>query len=111
MSIYDHEAIIRAYPGNQIREITDDSGIFDFNGDPFTVDQSKVDAARVEIDNEVYKSLRVIGTATTSGYPDFGKQLDMLYHDIRSGKLGVAATTGDWYVGITSVKTNIPKPS
>ena len=37
-------------------------------------------------------------------------QLDLLYHDMKAGKLGVAATTGDWYVGITSVKTNFPKP-
>ena len=27
------------------------------------------------------------------------------------GKLGAAATTGSWYVGITSVKNAFPKPS
>ena len=26
-----------------------------------------------------------------------------------AGKLGVGATTGEWYVGITSVKTSFPK--
>ena len=51
----------------------------------------------------------MIGTATTSGYPLFEVQLDQLYHDMKDGKLGVAATTGSWFVGITSVKTAIAK--
>ena len=29
--------------------------------------------------------------------------------DIADGKLGVAATTGSWYVGISSVKNSFPK--
>ena len=44
-------------------------------------------------------------------YPYFSEQLDLLYHDMKDGKLGVAATTGSWFVGITSVKNDIPKPS
>ena len=59
-----------------------------------------------------YKTNRVTGIGTTiSGYGSIGEQLDQLYHDMKDGKLGVAATTGNWYVGITSVKTAIPKPS
>ena len=46
----------------------------------------------------------------TSGYASIGEQLDQLYHDMKDGKLGAAATTGSWYVGITSVKTAFPKP-
>ena len=60
---------------------------------------------------EEYKETRVVGTATTSGYDIITNQLDQLYHDMKDGKLGVAATTGSWYVGITSVKTAFPKPS
>ena len=44
-----------------------------------------------------------------SAYPDIGDQLDQLYHDMADGKLGVAATTGSWFVGITSVKNAYPK--
>ena len=44
-------------------------------------------------------------------YPELKEQLDLLYHDMTNGKLGVAATTGNWYVGITSVKTAFPKTS
>ena len=51
---YDHDAIRRAYP-TEVQKIADGKGIFDWDGNPFTVDQSKVDAARVEIDKEVYK--------------------------------------------------------
>ena len=46
----------------------------------------------------------------TSGYASIGEQLDQLYHDMTDGKLGAGATTGSWYVGITSVKTLFPKP-
>ena len=54
---------------------------------------------------------RRTGVGTTSGYDTITNQLDQLYHDMKDGKLGVAATTGSWYVGITSVKTSFPKPS
>ena len=43
-------------------------------------------------------------------YTSIKDQLDQLYRDMKSGKLGVGATTGEWYVGITSVKTTYPKP-
>ena len=57
-----------------------------------------------------YAQERRSGTATTTGYIRLENQLDQLYHDMTDGKLGVAATTGSWYVGITSVKTAFPKP-
>ena len=43
-------------------------------------------------------------------YPQVTEQLDQLYHDMKDGKLGVGATTGSWYVGISSVKEAYPKP-
>ena len=57
---------------------------------------------------KLYQRNRVsLGTTT---YPNISTQLDQLDHDMADGKLGVAATTGSWYVGITSVKTANPKP-
>ena len=53
--------------------------------------------------NKQYKFDRIYG------YGSIGDQLDKLYHDMKDGKLGVAATTGSWFVGITSVKTAIAK--
>ena len=47
-------------------------------------------------------------TNLENGYPSIGAQLDQLYHDMKNGKLN---TSGEWYVGITSVKTKYPKPN
>ena len=58
---------------------------------------------------QAYQSKRVVGTATTSGYNTITEQLDQLYHDINAGKFGSDAKTGEWFVGITSVKTAFPK--
>ena len=106
---YDHDAIRKAYPN--VTLIDDSVGIFAASGNAVSVAQTAVDAARVELNKLNYRSERVVGNATTSGYDTITNQLDQLYHDMQDGKLGVAATTGSWYVGITSVKTAFPKPS
>ena len=67
-------------------------------------------AALADVAANGYKMQRSVGTATTTGYISLTEQLDQLYHDMKDGKLGVAATTGSWYVGITSVKNAFPKP-
>ena len=103
----DHEAIYKAYP--DAVSIGDNLGAFKEDGTQITLVQSNIDAARVELDKLNYQEHRA-GTATTSGYISIQNQLDQLYHDMKDGKLGAAATTGSWYVGITSVKTLYPKP-
>ena len=68
-------------------------------------------AAAVEKAATAYKTNRVTGIGTTvTGYGSIGEQLDQLYHDINAGKFGSDAKTGDWFVGISSVKTSFPKP-
>ena len=108
MANYDHDAIYKAYP--DAVSIDDSTGVYKADGSKITIVQSNVDAARVELNKLNYKSDRVVGSATTSGYPFIQDQLDQLYHDMADGKLGAAATTGSWYVGITSVKIAHPKP-
>ena len=108
MANYDHDAIYKAYPN--VVTIDDSTGAFDASGNLITIVQSNVDAARVELNKLNYKSDRVLGSATTSGYLPLQEQLDQLYHDMKDGKLGVGATTGSWYVGISSVKDAYPKP-
>ena len=109
MSI-DIPALRKAYPSI----VTFDESFVDYgldaSGNKVTIVQSNVDAARVELNKLNYRTDRVVGSATTSGYPYVEEQLDQLYHDMTNGKLGAAATTGSWYVGITSVKTAFPKP-
>ena len=108
MANYDHDAIYKAYP--DAVSIDDSTGVYKADGSKITIVQSNVDAARVELNKLNYKSDRVVGSATTSGYPFIQDQLDQLYHDMADGKLRAAATTGSWYVGITSIKTAFPKP-
>ena len=107
----DHEAIYKSHPN--VVTISDEAGAFDADGNSVSLDQSLIDAARVELNKLKYKTDRtqpaVLGFSTT--YPLITEQLDQLYHDIEAGKFGADAKTGEWFVGITSVKTTYPKPS
>ena len=77
-------------------------------GDASSLLMSDINTKAVELKNaSEYVDGRV---GITSGYAPLQTQLDQLYHDMKDGKLGAAATTGSWYVGITSVKTIFPKP-
>ena len=105
----DHEAILKAYPSVVV---IDDTGskILDASGNAVSVEQSKIDAARVTLDAEAAavknKTDRTKEGSTT--YASFGDQLDMLYADMLAGKLD---TTGTWATHIKAVKDANPKPS
>ena len=103
----DHSAIRKAY-SNAVT-IHDADGAFDANGNPITLEQSKIDAARATLNAEAaavkYKTDRTTDGSTT--YASFGDQLDMLYKDMLAGKLD---TTGTWATHIKAVKDANPKP-
>jgi len=93
--ILDHNAIYKAYPS--VVSI-DDTGskILDSSGNSVVVEQSKIDAARVELDKENYKFER------KQAYPDWGTQLDYIYHNgIEKWKTDI----------VDPVKNKYPKPS
>ena len=48
-------------------------------------------------------------TKRAAYYESLATQLDKLYHDIDSGKLGNDAKTGDFYVRRKAVKDKYPK--
>ena len=114
----DAQAIMRAYP--TIVGI-DDSWInygVDNDGNRVYFEQSKVDAARVEIDAEeaasLYRRQRTgtDGSETTSSttdgiYPEIGDQLDLLYKDIVNGTL---TSSGEFAKAIKATKDKYPKP-
>jgi len=104
----DHEAIRKAYPDAVV--INDSTGAFKADGTQITLEQSKIDAARVTLDAEAaavkYKTDRTTNGSTT--YDTIGNQLDMLYADMLAGKLD---TTGTWATHIKAVKDANPKPS
>ena len=103
----DHKAIYKAYSGTVIG--INAQGAWDSNGNLVSLDQSKIDAARVTLDAEAvankYKTDRTTDGSTV--YASFGDQLDMLYADMLAGKLD---TTGTWANHIKAVKDANPKP-
>tara|TARA_Y100000114_G_scaffold155159_1_gene178692 strand:+ start:104 stop:421 length:318 start_codon:yes stop_codon:yes gene_type:complete len=102
----DHEAIYKSH--SNIVRIEGDK-CYDASNNVVVPVQSDVDAATVELNKTQYQIERV-SLGSTVHYPDIFTQLDQLYHDMADGKLGVGATTGSWYVGISSVKSAHPKP-
>ena len=68
----DHNAIRKAYP--DVVNLDDKAGAFKADGTKVTIDQVKVDAARVELDKLLYQNDR------RKAYPDWNTQLDYIYH-------------------------------
>ena len=105
---FDNKAIFKAYAG-VVTAIDSAEGCFDANGNKVTIDQSKVDAARVTLDAEAaaikYQTYRTTDGSTT--YATIGDQLDMLYKDIVAGTV---TTSGIWATHIKAVKDANPKP-
>ena len=101
----DHEAIYKSH--SNIVRIEEDK-CYDASNNIVVPVQSDVDAARVELNKTKYQQDRVSVASTVISYPPIQTQLDQLYHDMKNGTL---TTSGEWYVGITSVKTAFPKPS
>jgi len=93
----DHEAIYKAYPA--VVSVDDSAGAFDKDGNSVTVEQKKIDAARVELDADYakvkYKDDR------KAEYPDWGTQLDYIYHN------GIDKWKTDM---VDPVKAKYPKP-
>ena len=95
----DHEAIRKAYP--TVVTIDDGAGAFDASGNPVSLNNSTVAAARVTLDAEAaavkYKTDRA---DTYASIPD---QLDMQYWDAVNG-------TTTWKDHVAKVKSENPKP-
>ena len=100
---YDHDAIRKAY--SNVTVIDDGTGIFDKDGNVVTVEQSKIDEARIELNKLNYRDDRVIGTTP---YAPTGDQLDMIYKDLLAGTF---TTSGTWATHVKAVKDANPKPS
>ena len=90
----DHDAIRKAYPSIAT---LDDSFVnygLDKDGNKVTIEQSQVDAARVELSKLDYKFDRL------NDYPSIADQLDLIYHS------GIDA----WKAKIKETKDKYPKP-
>ena len=87
----DHDAIYKAYPSAKM--INDGTGVFDASGNKITIEQSKVDASRVELAKLDYQWKR------QREYPSVVDQLDDIYHN------GIDA----WKATIKTTKDKYPK--
>ena len=87
----DHDAIRKAYPDALV--INDGTGIFDKDGKFITVEQSKIDAARIELSKLDYQWKRA------EEYPSVVDQLDLIFHS------GIDA----WKAKIKETKDKFPK--
>tara|TARA_A100001391_G_C4968946_1_gene252121 strand:- start:43 stop:330 length:288 start_codon:yes stop_codon:yes gene_type:complete len=93
IGIFDHDAVRKAY--SEVVTITDYVGVFDKDGNTVTLEQSKIDAARVELDKLKYQEQRA------EEYPDWGTQFDYIYHNgIEKWKTDI----------VDPVKKKYPKP-
>ena len=106
----DHEAIYKAYAGTVV-SINDSTGAFDKDGKSVTLEQSKIDAARVTLDAEAaavkYKTDRTTNGSKT--YPAIGDQLDLLWHAI-DADTDLKSKFSAFYNSIKEVKDANPKP-
>ena len=100
---FDHEAVRKAY--SDVVFINDDTGAFDKDGNLVTLDQSKVDTARTEINTETaaiaYQSVR------QPLYPSLGDFADAMYWNSKGDSTKLEA----YYAACEKVKTDNPKPS
>ena len=103
---YDMEAIFKAYAGT-VTAIDSAEGCFDANGNKVTIDQTKVNAARIELDKLKYRTDRTISGSTT--YSSVGDQLDLLWHAI-DADADLKSKFSAFYNSIKAVKDANPKP-
>tara|TARA_R100000231_G_scaffold73063_1_gene57352 strand:+ start:1237 stop:1530 length:294 start_codon:yes stop_codon:yes gene_type:complete len=96
----DLQAIKKAYPNASL--IDEEKGIFDSSGEKITTEESKVSAARTEIDTE-YAALEY-SRKRAEQYASLQEQMDMQYWDSVNG-------TTTWKDHIAKVKSDNPKTS
>ena len=85
----DHPAIRKAYP-NAVT-VDDGTGAFDSSGNKITLEQSKIDAARTELNKLNYQLQRA------AEYPSVVDQLDDIYHNGIDGWKATIKATKDKY--------------
>ena len=96
---YDHPAVRKAYPDAVI--VDDGNGVFKEDGTEITIDQTLVDAARVELNKLNYQTVR------QPLYPSLGDFADAMYWNCKGDSSKLTA----YYAACEKVKTDNPKPS
>ena len=109
MANLDHDAIRKAYPEATI--VDDETGAFKQDGTEITLDQTLIDAARVELNKLNYQKQRTGEDGTLDGiYPDLGEQFDLLFKAIDADS-DLKTKFSDFHTVISAVKAKYPKAS
>lgn len=111
---YNFLAVVDAYP--EVVFVDDEKGAFDKDMNEIELDDEKVKASITKLNADASANLYQLERTSSINedkppYAPIGDQLDMLWHDIDSGKLGDTAKTGTWYLAVKKVKDNFPKDS
>lgn len=102
--------------GSAIRKLRPDSVWIIYENDLSTLEWSSENKTPKPTDAEITAELdsqmaafnaRQYQRDRQPEYPDLKSQLDMLYHDIKDGKLD----NGTWIAAVEAVKAKHPKPS
>ena len=99
----DHEAIRKAYP--DAVTIDDGTGAFDKDGKSITLEQSKIDAARVTL-NADYAKVKYKDDRQPL-YPSLGDFADAMYWNSKGDSTKLEA----YYAACEKVKPDNPKPT
>ena len=107
---YSFDAILKV--GGEKVKMIEDGKAYDENGDEISLDTTALETAQKEVEAEraatLYRRKRSGREDSVAQYPAIADQLDMLWHDIDTGKLD---KTGTFYAAIKKVKDAVPKPS
>jgi len=96
----NHEAIREAYPN--VVTIDDGAGAFDANGNPITLDQSKVDAAAVIVAQE-----QALASAQRNRASAYTAEADPLFFKYQAGEV----TKEEWLAKREEIRQRYPYPS
>ena len=99
----DHNAIYKAYPDVVI--IDDDSGAYDKDNKLVSLEKSKIDAARAELDSD-YAKVKYKDDRKPL-YPPLEDFADAMYWNSKGDSTKLEA----YYAACEKVKTDNPKPS
>ena len=100
----DHEAIYKAYAGTVV-SIDDGLGAFDKDGKSVTLEQSKIDEARITLDAD-YAKIKYKDDRRPL-YPPLADFADAMYWNNKGDSSKLTA----YYAACEKVKTDNPKPS
>ena len=97
----DHDAVFKAYPSIMTLDDSFRTYGLDASGNKITLEQSKIDTARAEIDADY--AAKKYQRDRKKAYPSLADQLDMQYWDKKNG-------TTTWVDAVAKVKSDNPKP-